>query len=75
MGREYTRLLEGVEGLHLPPGRTDYAENMYWVYGIVLDERIGLDAEQVMNGLGEKNIGTRPFFYPMHKQPVFRKMG
>ena len=21
------------------------------------------------------NIGTRPFFYPIHKQPVFRKLG
>ena len=25
--------------------------------------------------LGEKNIGTRPFFFPMHKQPIFEKMG
>ena len=22
-----------------------------------------------------KNIGTRPFFYPIHKQPVFKKFG
>ena len=22
-----------------------------------------------------KGIGTRPFFWPMHEQPVFRKMG
>jgi len=25
--------------------------------------------------LSEKNIGTRPFFYPMHLQPVLQKMG
>ena len=25
--------------------------------------------------LGEKGIGTRPFFWPIHKQPVFQKMG
>ena len=28
-----------------------------------------------MKELGEKGIGTRPFFYPMHQQPVFKKMG
>ena len=27
-----------------------------------------------MKKLGEKKIGTRPFFYPMHLQPVFKKM-
>ena len=28
-----------------------------------------------MNELGKYKIGTRPFFYPMHKQPVFNKSG
>ena len=28
-----------------------------------------------MKLLSIKGIGTRPFFYPMHKQPVLRKMG
>jgi perosamine synthetase len=28
-----------------------------------------------MARLGELNIGTRPFFWCMHEQPVFRKMG
>jgi perosamine synthetase len=35
--------------------------------------RIG--APEAMSKLEELKIGTRPFFYPMHKQPVFRKMG
>jgi perosamine synthetase len=29
----------------------------------------------MMAKLHDLGIGTRPFFYPMHKQPVFRKMG
>ena len=33
------------------------------------------DATTVMNLLKTKNIGTRPFFWPMHEQPVFHKMG
>ena len=28
-----------------------------------------------MNELKDLQIGTRPFFYPMHKQPIFKKMG
>ena len=32
-------------------------------------------AKEVMEKLGKYKIGTRPFFYPMHKQPVFMKKG
>jgi perosamine synthetase len=28
-----------------------------------------------MRRFGEHKIGTRPFFWPMHEQPVFRKAG
>ena len=28
-----------------------------------------------MQALKEAGIGTRPFFYPMHKQPAFHNMG
>jgi perosamine synthetase len=27
-----------------------------------------------MKKLSEKGIGVRPFFYPLHKQPIFQKM-
>ncbi len=75
MGTRYTQLLKGLRGLQLPLPRTDYAENIYWVYGLVLDESVGLDAEEAMKRLAAKGVGTRPFFYPMHQQPVLRKMG
>jgi perosamine synthetase len=34
-----------------------------------------VDAEEVMRRLADKGIGTRPFFCPMHMQPVLRRMG
>ena len=37
MGRYYTERLNGIKGLMLPIEKTDYADNIYWVYGIVLD--------------------------------------
>ena len=75
MGARYTDLLAGVPGLQLPLARTDYAENIYWVYGLVLDDSLGFDAELAMKRLAGQGIGTRPFFYPMHQQPVLRRMG
>ncbi len=53
----------------------DYSKNIYWVFGILLKEDSGMDAEEAMKKLAENKIGTRPFFYPMHRQPVFKKMG
>jgi perosamine synthetase len=75
MGALYTELLKEVPGLQLPLAKSDYAENIYWIYGIVLDKSLEIDAEEAMRRLFKAGIGTRPFFYPMHQQPVLRKMG
>ncbi|SVE09346.1 uncharacterized protein METZ01_LOCUS462200 [marine metagenome] len=75
MGARYTKGLEGCATLQLPLAETAYAKNVYWVYGVVLRDECPLDAAAVMPKLGENKIGSRPFFYPMHKQPVFHDMG
>ena len=75
MGGKYTELLCDLPRIQLPLPHTDYAENIYWVYGMVLNEEIGLNAEGFMKSLVEKGVGCRPFFYPMHQQPVLRRMG
>jgi perosamine synthetase len=75
MGRRYAQLLDGIQGLQVPLSATAYAENIYWVYGIVLKETVAFDAEEAMNRLAAAGIGTRPFFWPMHEQPVFRSLG
>jgi perosamine synthetase len=75
MGRLYTELLCHCDNLQLPPSETSYAENHYWVFGLVLDPSLGLSALQVMDRLRESGIGTRPFFYPMHMQPILCQDG
>lgn len=75
IGQRYTELLSGVEGLELMPPETGYADNIYWVYGMLLKHEVPFDAEEAMRRLGQQGIGTRPFFWPMHEQPVFRKRG
>lgn len=73
IGRYYDDKLENIAGFQLPLKRTPYAENIYWVYGLVAEtEKKYLST---VEALAELNIGTRPFFWCMHEQPVFQKMG
>ena len=75
MGAMYTDLLQNIDGVQLPLIHTDYCRNTYWVYGMVLDRNHELSAIDVMQKLKIKGIGTRPFFCPMHQQPVLHDMG
>ena len=75
MGARYTERLAGTPGLRLPLASTPCADNIYWVYTVVLDDAVPADARQLMKLLADRGIGTRPFFWPMHEQPVLRKMG
>ncbi|MGF7078027.1 DegT/DnrJ/EryC1/StrS family aminotransferase [Mucilaginibacter sp. UYCu711] len=75
MGEKYNSLLKDIEQITLPVVNTNYAQNIYWVYGILLKPESGLNAETVMARLGEEQIATRPFFWNMHEQPVLNDMG
>jgi perosamine synthetase len=75
MGRAYLEQLADIRGLQLPLMRTAYAENIFWVFGVVLGDSFPFDAAEAMGRLAMRGIGTRPFFWPMHEQPVFRRMG
>jgi len=74
IGYWYNELLKDVPGIQLPLNETEYSENIYWIYGILINRDVNLDAIEVMEKLNKLGIGTRPFFFPMHKQPVFKNM-
>ena len=75
MGQQYDMLLNNLPDVQRPLPSTSYAENIYWVYGLVLGDAHPFDAEEAMRRLAEAGVATRPFFWPMHEQPVFRKKG
>ncbi|MEK0445166.1 MAG: hypothetical protein RLZZ399_487 [Verrucomicrobiota bacterium] len=75
MGKLYRNLMEGLTGFQTPLPETEYAENIYWVYGLVLPKTSHWTADEIIHWLAKRGIGCRPFFYPMHLQPVFRSMG
>jgi perosamine synthetase len=71
----YSEMLGGVSRLQLPVPATAYAKNVNWVYGVVIGDDVPFDADEGARRLAEKGIGTRPFFWPIHEQPVYRRMG
>ena len=75
IGALYNSYLKDVDQIELMPLKTEFSENIYWVYAIVLKDNFPHNAEWIMVKLAELGVGTRPFFYPMHLQPVFLKKG
>lgn len=75
IGAFYQNAFKDVAGIQLPVAQTEYADNIYWVFGIVLGDRYDFDAVGACKKLGELGIGTRTFFYPIHKQPAYLKQG
>jgi perosamine synthetase len=75
IGNRYNQLLVNLKEVQLPLQTTNYADNIYWVYGIVLKDSVGFDAEEVIKRLASHKIGCRPFFYSLHQQPILKKMG
>ena len=73
IGTLYANGLKNLKGFQLPLAATEYAENIYWVFGLVAET----EQQQIamVEKLTKAKIGTRPFFWCMHEQPVFLNMG
>jgi len=69
IGHLYNNLLSDVPDVQLPQKSTDYASNLYWVYGLI---HLSLPAVHITRALADRGIGTRPFFYPLHLQPLMK---
>lgn len=74
IGREYLRLLSDVRGIQLPLDEWRGQTNIFWVFGLVIDESVGLAAVDVAARLLERGVETRPFFYPLHLQPALEHL-
>ena len=74
IGRKYQENLKEVENLiQLPLQKTDYAENIYWVFALVLNDKTSFSgAIELMNELKACGVGSRPFFWSLNEQPVLK---
>jgi perosamine synthetase len=70
----YNSILKDIKGITLPP-EAEWAKNIYWLYSILIQDDFGSSRDELITELAKRGIETRPFFIPMHKQPVFKEMG
>ncbi|MFC1820442.1 DegT/DnrJ/EryC1/StrS family aminotransferase [Thermodesulfobacteriota bacterium] len=67
----YAKLLRDISGITLPPS-TAWAENVFWLYTILIDERVcNVDKNSIIENLSKNGIETRPLFPPIHTQPIY----
>jgi perosamine synthetase len=74
MAALYRDRLRAIEEIRLPVERAN-VKNVYWMYGIVLEDHVAMDAAALAARLKEQGVDTRPFFLGMHEQPVLRELG
>lgn len=68
----YREALRDIPGIRFAPAQTAYALNDYWVVGIVLDPQIFGAAKEISSQLERGGVQTRPFFFPLSRQPVIQ---
>ena len=74
MAEQYAERLRDLPALQLPVERP-WARSVYWMYGVVLAEESGMDAEELSRRLRALGVETRPFFLGMHEQPALHRLG
>jgi perosamine synthetase len=67
----YNSLLSELgEKITLPP-EAPWAKNVYWMYSILIQDEFGMTRDELVRRLELEGIETRPFFYPIHTQPIY----
>ncbi len=69
----YTRRLARLPGLTLPVERA-WARNVYWMYGMVVEDAFGITRDELRRRLARRGIETRTFFIPIHLQPIYHEL-
>jgi len=66
--------LSSVSSLILP-SQAVWAKSVYWMYAVLVAKNSPLDRNTLRARLKEEGIDTRDHFIPLHRQPVFKKLG
>lgn len=74
MASLYNENLSKIEGLSLPVENKG-STNVYWMYGVLVENSFDMTRDEFRKRLFEKGIDTRTFFVPMHRQPALKRLG
>lgn len=69
---EYNRIISGIEGI-MPLTIAPTTTRMSW-FVYVVRFTPDIDRDMMVNLLAEKGVPSRPYFFPIHLQPFYRKM-
>lgn len=73
IGKIYSKYLGNINSLTLLP-REEWAKPVCWLYSILIDPRKHkISRDRLIEELRRKNIDSRPFFYPVHQMPPYKK--
>jgi perosamine synthetase len=75
IGERYFRAFEALTAFELAPSTTPYADNAYWVFGLVVRDGAPFSRDDLIAALDCEGIGTRTFFYGLHQQPALLDSG
>ncbi|MBI3332456.1 DegT/DnrJ/EryC1/StrS family aminotransferase [Candidatus Peregrinibacteria bacterium] len=73
MAAEYEKRLKDVKELRLPITKP-YAENVYWMYGVLVEKDFPMSKDAFRAALKEKGVDTRDFFYSTASQPLLKHL-
>jgi len=68
----YKEGLKDIEGIKLNY-EAPWAKNVYWMVCLEVEGYTEKQRDELMKRLKEKNIDTRPYFYPLSDMPMFEK--
>ena len=73
IGKRYHSQLKNNPKIIIQNLKTTYAKNIFWVFGVLLKEKLKISRDEVVSKLNRYGIQTRNFFYPMNKQNALKK--
>ncbi len=73
IGNYYYEKLKFNNNIQILPPLNSFSKNIYWVVGIVIKSK-KMTALNLSKKLLKFGIETRPFFWPIHQQSIFKKL-
>jgi perosamine synthetase len=75
IGKRYYSKLKDNKNFYIPKPIYNNKKNIYWIVGILLkSNNKKITAKILGNYLKLRGIETRPFFWPINKQEIFKKL-
>jgi dTDP-4-amino-4,6-dideoxygalactose transaminase len=70
----YQKTFSSHPAIELRP-RVTWAEESFWLYGMLVKQEFGISSRELIKRLMAEGIEARPFFQPIHIQPIYKELG